>query len=297
MDEITAVNEAARSQGLSYGQWVLRNEKPVEMPEREEEETGEEEEFRACEWCGKEFPVPEDGRTKRKKYCCRVCQNAATNQRARMKRTEKRTAEEQPMVCPECGAEFVPCSSRQKFCSTACRHRRSSREYWRKTHRKEDGMETVTVNEEKVTPEAENVTPEAENVTLEQLEEQLKALREMNDALRTEIAVNRRGRLDALVRERGQTAKADEGKLRLTLVPRGIIRAVAAVREYGNQKYGDPENWRSVEPERYRDALFRHWLAYLDEPEGTDAESGLPHLWHVCCNAAFLVEMEGQNWN
>lgn len=141
-------------------------------------------------------------------------------------------------------------------------------------------METVTVNEENVTPE--------------QLEEQLKALREMNDALRTELAVNRRGRLDALVRERGQTAKADEGKLRLTLVPRGIIRAIAAVREYGNQKYGDPENWRAVSPQRYRDALFRHWLAYLDEPEGTDAESGLPHLWHVCCNAAFLVEMEGE---
>lgn len=91
-----------------------------------------------------------------------------------------------------------------------------------------------------------------------------------------------------------QTAKADEGKLQLTLVPTGIIRAIARIRMYGNAKYpeGGPDNWRQVEPERYRDALYRHLLAYLDDPEGVDAESGLPHLWHLACNAAFLIEME-----
>ena len=89
-----------------------------------------------------------------------------------------------------------------------------------------------------------------------------------------------------------QTAKADEGKARLTLVPRQIIWDIAAIREYGNHKYGDPENWRQVEPERYRDAAFRHFMAYLDNPKGMDAESGLPHLWHLACNIAFLCEME-----
>lgn len=89
-----------------------------------------------------------------------------------------------------------------------------------------------------------------------------------------------------------QTAKADAGKLDLTLVPRRIIWDVAAIREYGNRKYHDPENWRTVEPERYRAAAFRHFLAYLDDPEGVDAESGLPHLWHLACNVAFLCEME-----
>ena len=91
-----------------------------------------------------------------------------------------------------------------------------------------------------------------------------------------------------------QTAKADAGKLPLTMVPRGIIRAIAAVRQYGNEKYGDPENWRTVEPQRYRDAAFRHFLAYLDDPAGVDDESGLPHLWHLACNIAFLVEMDGE---
>lgn len=89
------------------------------------------------------------------------------------------------------------------------------------------------------------------------------------------------------------TAKADTGKPRPTLVPVSLIRAVTAVREYGTAKYHDPENWRTVEPQRYRDALYRHWLAYLDNPHGVDAESGLPHLWHVACNVAFLIEMEG----
>ena len=88
-----------------------------------------------------------------------------------------------------------------------------------------------------------------------------------------------------------QTAKADSGKPRPTLVPVCLIHAVTAVREYGTEKYGDPENWQQVEPQRYRDALYRHWLAYLDGDK-CDEESGLPHLWHVACNVAFLIAME-----
>lgn len=88
-------------------------------------------------------------------------------------------------------------------------------------------------------------------------------------------------------------AKSDEGKARLSLVPSGIIYAVARIREYGVKKYHDPENWKKVEPERYRDAMYRHMLAYIDDPKGVDEESGLPHLWHLACNAAFLCEMDG----
>lgn len=89
-----------------------------------------------------------------------------------------------------------------------------------------------------------------------------------------------------------QNAKADLGKEQLTLVPRRIIHDICAVRMYGNKKYGDPENWREVAPERYRDAAYRHFLAYLDDPYGKDQESGLSHLWHLACNIAFLCEME-----
>ena len=91
-----------------------------------------------------------------------------------------------------------------------------------------------------------------------------------------------------------QKAKADYGKEQLTLVPRRIIHDVCAIRMYGNQKYpeGGPDNWKKVEKERYRDAAYRHFLAYLDDPQGKDAESGFPHLWHLACNIAFLCEFE-----
>jgi hypothetical protein len=88
-----------------------------------------------------------------------------------------------------------------------------------------------------------------------------------------------------------QTVKADAGKIRPTLVPVSVIKAIAAVREYGCAKYHDPENWRKVEPQRYIDAAYRHWLDYL-EGKTVDAESGLPTLWHVACNIAFLIEMD-----
>lgn len=140
-----------------------------------------------------------------------------------------------------------------------------------------------------------NSEPETAKELLKKLEEENRALREMNNALRTELAVNNMARLDKLIREKSQTAKADDGKIRPTLVPPEIIWAIAAVREYGCRKYGDPENWRRVAPQRYRDAMYRHLLDYVADPKGRDEESGLPHLWHLLCNGAFLCAMEGMN--
>lgn len=90
----------------------------------------------------------------------------------------------------------------------------------------------------------------------------------------------------------GQTAKADAGKAEIRLVPMEIVWAIAWIRMYGNRKYGDPENWKLVEPERYRDALMRHLLAYISDPKSVDEESGYPHLWHAACNMAFLMHMD-----
>lgn len=92
--------------------------------------------------------------------------------------------------------------------------------------------------------------------------------------------------------ESNQEAKRDSGKIRPTLVPVEIINAIAQVREYGCRKYHNPDNWRLVEPERYRDALMRHLLHYIKNPKSKDEESGLPHLWHVACNVAFLIALE-----
>lgn len=89
-----------------------------------------------------------------------------------------------------------------------------------------------------------------------------------------------------------QKAKQDAGKARLSLVPTKVIYGIARVREHGNSKYKDAQSWRMVEIERYRDAAYRHLLSYIDNPQGKDKESGLPHLWHLACNVAFLCELE-----
>lgn len=91
-----------------------------------------------------------------------------------------------------------------------------------------------------------------------------------------------------------QTIKADNGKAKLSLVPPEIIYAIARIREYGNNKYpeGGKDNWKQVEPERYRDAMFRHLLGYISDPDSLDEESGYPHLWHLACNVAFLCTLE-----
>ena len=86
-------------------------------------------------------------------------------------------------------------------------------------------------------------------------------------------------------------AKNDDGKLQLSAVPPELIRAVAAVRAYGKAKYAEAEDWTKVDPKRFHEALLRHALACWEDPYSLDAESGLPSLWHLATNAAFLCAM------
>jgi len=91
-----------------------------------------------------------------------------------------------------------------------------------------------------------------------------------------------------------QTAKQDAGKLELMHVPPEIIEDIAEVRMYGNRKYGDPDNWKTVEEERYWNALFRHLVACMRDPEAVDPESGIEHYKHIACNIAFICALERQ---
>lgn len=83
--------------------------------------------------------------------------------------------------------------------------------------------------------------------------------------------------------------KFDDGKLRYDLTPAIAIEGIAAVLTYGAKKY-KPNNWRSVDPQRYVGAFERHWQAYM-RGELVDSESGLPHLAHCMTNLAFLLEL------
>lgn len=93
------------------------------------------------------------------------------------------------------------------------------------------------------------------------------------------------------VESKDYSAKADAGKLQISLCPTQIIRDIAVVRAYGNKKYGSSENWKTVEMRRYVDALLRHTLEFVDNPESVDSESGIPHYKHMACNMAFICEM------
>lgn len=135
-------------------------------------------------------------------------------------------------------------------------------------------------------------------------------LMEENRALRTECMINRKTTTIINVKNntpdqtakqdnsKSKAAKSDTGKPRLTLVPPRIIWDIAAVRQYGVEvKYPETgvDGWRYIGVERIRDALCRHLLAYLATPQGKDNESGLPILWHVATNVAFLCELEDKD--
>lgn len=90
------------------------------------------------------------------------------------------------------------------------------------------------------------------------------------------------------------TAKADKGKIKPSLVPTQIIKDIAIIREYGVLKYHDPDNWKKVELQRYIDAFYRHWLEFIRDNNSIDEESGLPHYKHCACNMAFICELIGE---
>ena len=85
--------------------------------------------------------------------------------------------------------------------------------------------------------------------------------------------------------------KHDGGKPRLSLVPAEAIEAIGTVMTHGAEKYGE-KSYKQVDPKRYRDALMRHICKWLKDPQGIDEDSGLPHLWHIITNAAFLCELD-----
>lgn len=200
-------------------------------------------------------------------------------------------AQGNPDACAACVYEGFTCS--EKLCEDAA-----------------DRLERLRNQHIKIQYDSEELTISELCSRMDRLREKLNAAKMENELLRGALAScgvpENAGAVRIKVDQRTDhfadarkmvpdgTAKADTGKPRPTLVPVSLIRAVTAVREYGTAKYHDPENWRTVEPQQYRDALYRHWLAYLEDPQGVDAESGLPHLWHVACNVAFLIEMEMQ---
>lgn len=88
--------------------------------------------------------------------------------------------------------------------------------------------------------------------------------------------------------------KHDGEKPRMDLVPPEAIYAMAFVLTFGAEKYGS-RNWElGMSWSRPYAALLRHLLAWWGG-EDKDPETGMSHLWHVMCCAAFLVAYEARD--
>ena len=86
--------------------------------------------------------------------------------------------------------------------------------------------------------------------------------------------------------------KETEGKPVLSLVPRGIVEAVARVREFGNKKYGNPDGWKMMSKQDYWEACLRHAEAARNNVDAVDSESGLLHIEHLACDLSFILSGE-----
>lgn len=87
----------------------------------------------------------------------------------------------------------------------------------------------------------------------------------------------------------------NKGKPPFSDVPYELLEAVASVLYKSSVEGGGKyprNNWRKGAAHNVPlDSLLRHALK-LAAGETHDAETGLPHSWHVACNAAFLVFYE-----
>lgn len=99
---------------------------------------------------------------------------------------------------------------------------------------------------------------------------------------------------NALKKNKKKGKKHDEGKLRHSLIPIGVIEEIIKVLMWGSKIYGD-DNWKKVEhaEERYYDATRRH----MEKRRGGElraTDSGLLHSAHQAANDIFAIWFDMQ---
>ena len=87
---------------------------------------------------------------------------------------------------------------------------------------------------------------------------------------------------------KGSAARANGGKVALSLVPWHLLAGTARVLMGGRLKYAE-WNWsKGMKWSNSFDSLLRHLIKWWYLGEDIDPESGEHHLDHVMCNLLFL---------
>ena len=82
----------------------------------------------------------------------------------------------------------------------------------------------------------------------------------------------------------------DGGKPPLAKLPWKALREVSLVQLYGQQKYGDFDNYKKgMEVSRNLSCAVRHIADYMDGHD-LDSESGRSHLAHAAARLLFVLE-------
>lgn len=94
------------------------------------------------------------------------------------------------------------------------------------------------------------------------------------------------------IHDSSKALRYNHWKPRWSLVDFKSLEPMVRVLEYGAKKYTTPwasgeENWKKPMPKKaILDSAMRHLIAMMNGEE-IDQESGLPHAWHLMCNAMF----------
>lgn len=93
-----------------------------------------------------------------------------------------------------------------------------------------------------------------------------------------------------------QALRHNQGKPELSYIldVMPALKDMVAVLEFGANKY-ERNNWKKgFSKGKLLDSMLRHIDAF-HSGEDSDPESGLPHVGHILCNAAFLAYHFGSN--